>query len=495
MAIRTAEEYLESLRDGRTVYYNGERVEDVTEHPVLKVCAQACSMDYRMAADPRYHDLFVERTEEGEPVPFVYVAARSAEDLLRRRRIIQLLARACFGLPGGAKFTGVDGLNAVSVVCRRMDRALGTGYTERVEKYRRFLQQTDPAIALAMTDVKGDRSLRPARQQEHKEYYLRVVKQTEDGIVVRGAKTHISLSPCANEMVVLPCRNMREDEREYAVAFALPINTKGLILVSSGREPVEEGDLMEHPLNAALYTADATVIFDDVFVPWERVFMNGEWQFSGDMVYTFADFHRVSADAYKVAELEILVGAALLMAEYNGLERVPHIQDKLSWLIMYAEATEALGRAACEHCVTDPDSGLVYPNPLYSNISKFFYADNYHQAVKFLQDIAGGSVITLPQYKDFLHPEVGPLLHKYFGGKAGIPAEHRIRAFKLIRDISAATHAVTTIHAEGSLAAQRLSIYAVADLEKFKAAAKRVIGLEAEHPLFKGLPPFPPGRR
>jgi 4-hydroxybutyryl-CoA dehydratase/vinylacetyl-CoA-Delta-isomerase len=225
----------------------------------------------------------------------------------------------------------------------------------------------------------------------------------------------------------------------------------------------------------------------------ERVFMNGEWQFSGDMAYVFADFHRVSADAYKYAELEILAGAALLMAEYNGLEKAHHIREKLSWLIMYAEGTEALGRAACEYAVTEPDSELVYPNPLYSNIAKFFFADNYHTAIKYVQDITGGIAATIPSSKDFFNPETRPLLEKYFGGKAGVPAEHRMRAVKLVRDLSSAHHAVTSIHAEGSLAAQRLSIFTLADFERFKTAARRTARISdgSEHPVFAALPRFP----
>jgi 4-hydroxybutyryl-CoA dehydratase/vinylacetyl-CoA-Delta-isomerase len=493
MAVKTPEEYRESLKDGRVVYFGGERVGDVTTHPTIKVCVNLCSTDYVLAQDVRYQDLFAERDEEGELVPFVYVPARSSQDLHRRRQIIQTLARTCFGWPGGAKFTGIDGLNGAAVVCRRMDKKLGTDYTQRVENYRKFLQKTDPAIALCMTDVKGDRSLRPSKQQPHQDYYLRVVEQRGDGIVVRGCKTHISLSPCCNEMIVLPTRNMSESDKDYAVAFATPLNAKGITIVCSAREAIEEGNDFDYPLNSALYGADATIIFDDVFVPTERVFMNGEWEFSGDMAYVFADFHRVSADAYKYPELEILVGAALLMAEYNGLDRADHIREKLSWLVMYAEGTEALGRAACDYCVADADSDLVYPNPLYSNIAKFFFADNYHTAIKHVQDITGGITATIPSSKDFLSEEIRPLLQKYFGGKVGVPTEHRVRAVKLVKDLSAVLHAVTSIHAEGSLAAQRLSIFALADFERFKTAARRAARVSdgSEHPLFAALPSFP----
>lgn len=494
MALRTANEYKESLKDGRVVYFSGEKVRDVTRHPSLKVCVEQCTMDYILAQDPRYRDLFVEKTADGELVPFVYVAPKTSKDLLRRRNLIQVSARTCFGMPALAKFTGIDGLNAITVVCRRMDKALGAKYTERLENYRKFLQKTDPALALCMTDVKGDRSLRPSQQKPHQDYYLHVVERRTDGIVVRGAKTHISLSPCANEMIVLPTRRMTAADKDYAVAFATTLNAKGITMISTSRDGIEEGNYYDYPLNASTYLADATVIFDDVFVPMERVFMDGEIEFSGDMAYMFSNFHRVSADSYKYPELEILVGATKLMAEYNGLEKASHIQDKLAWLVMYAEGTEALGKAACEYCMTEPGTDLAYPNPLYSNVAKFFFADNYHQAIKHVQDIAGGSVATIPHSKDFLNPETRGILEKYFGGKIGVPTENRVRAFKLIKDLSASHHGVTTLHAEGSLAAQRSSILRLADFERFKTAARRVARISEgkEHPIFAALPKYPP---
>lgn len=492
MAVKSPEQYRASLRDGRVVYCLGEMVEDVNVHPVMRIAVDCCAMDYTLAQDPHYHDLFVTRNEEGEPVHFTFMAPRSAQDLLRRRQIIQAAARACFGMPAPAHFTGIDGLNALALVCRRVDRATKSSYTERLEAYRKHLQRTDAAVTLGMTDVKGDRSLRPSKQAD-RDLYLRVVDETRDGIIVRGAKMHISFSPCANEIIVVPCRAMREDEKEYSIAFGIQPNAKGLTFISGGRDLMEEGNYFENPLNSRLYGADALIVFDDVFVPWERVFLYKEWQFAGDLAYTFADFHRLSADAYKHAEMEILVGAAALMAEYNGLEKAAHIQDKLSWLVMYAEGTEALGRAASESCIQEPETGLVYPNPMYSNIAKFFFADNYHQAIKLVQDIAGGIVATVPSSRDFENPAIRGMIEKYLAGKAGIPTEHRLRAIKLVRDLSGAFHSATTIHAEGSLAAQRLSVFALADFKRYKAAAKRVAGIHdgTEHPLFSSLPPYP----
>ena len=423
---------------------------------------------------------------------FFYIPPRTSKDLLRRREIIQAITRACFGL-SLPQLGGTDGLNALAVVCRRMDNKLKTNYAERVEAYRKYLQKNHSVTALGMTDVKGDRSLRPSRQETHKDYYVRIVEERKDGIIVRGAKTHISASPCADEIIILPCRNMRQDDKEYAVSFSVPVNAKGIKYISCVRDPIEEGNYFDNPLIASGFLDDALVVFEDVFVPQERVFMKGEWQFSGDLAYMFANFHRVSGDAYKYAELEVLVGAAALMADYNGIDKAPHVQDKLSWLAMYAEGTEALGKMACQECVTESDSTLVYPNPMYSNIAKFFFADQYHQALKYLQDITGGIVATIPSSKDFFNPETRPLVEKYLGGKAGVPTEHRLKAINLIRDLSSVYFAGLTLHAEGSLAAQRLAINSLADFDKYKAAAKRAARIKdgKEHRVFSQLPKFP----
>jgi len=492
VAIRSVQEYVDSLKDDRVVYCKGERVNDVTQHPSLRVAVQLSAVDFMFTQHPNYRDLLVEKNEEGEPVSFVLIPPRSTSDLLRKRNILLTLGRICHGLSG--TITGVDGLNGLSVLCERMDKHLGTEYAERMRQYRRHLQKTQAAVALAMTDVKGDRSLRPSKQVQHRDYYLRIVDDTREGIVVRGAKAHISYAPVANELLVLPCRFMGEDDRDYAVACGVPANAKGVKIVASAREPIEEGNFFDYPLNAGAYAADALVFFEDVFVPTERVFLKREWQFSGQMAYMFANFHRLTGDTYKYLELEVMTGLAALLAEYNGIDKYSHVRDKLTWLVTYTETLEALGRAACEACVKEPGTGLVYPNPMYSNIAKLHFADNFHQAIKHIQDIGGSILATIPHSKDFLSPETGPLLEKYLGGKAGVPTEHRVRAINLAKEYSTNFHLVATLQGEGSLAAQRMSIHALADFERYKAAARRAAWISdgSEHPLFQGLPEWQP---
>lgn len=494
MAIKTPEQYIESLKDDRVVYCNGERVRDVTQHPTLKICRDWMAMDYVLNQDPRYQALLTEKDEGGELVSFALMPQRSREDLIRLREVVKLWARACFGKPSGAKFVAKDGLNALTVVTQRIDKKHGTNYSERLEMYRKFLQKNDMAFAMGMTDVKGDRSLRPSQQKAHQDYYVRIVEERKDGIVVRGAKTHISQAPLCNEILITPCRAMREDDKDYAVSFGIPVNAEGLMLISSQHEVSAPDNFFDHPISSSIYLNDATVIFEDVFVPNERIFLKGEWEFAGDIAHMFANFHRLSAETYKAAELEIVAGAAALMADYNGVAKAEHIRDKLTWLVMFAEAVEVMGRAACEYCVSEPDSDLVYPNPMYANICKFHFADNWHQATKYVQDIGGGIVATCPSSKDYFNPETHDLLDKYLGGRDGIPTEHRLRLVNLIKELTTSYEDVLTIHAEGSLAAQKLSIYVLADFERYKAAAKRAARIKdgTEHPIYSQLPEFPP---
>jgi len=471
MALKTVEEYLESIRDNREVYLDGKRVEDVTKHPILRKMASYAATDYAIAQDPRYQDLVTEMLSSGERTHFVFIPPKSAEDLIRRREIIKVVSRVCFGKPGGAKFTGIDGINGVALGCKHIDKKLGTEYSSRVDAFRRHCMEIDAAVALAMTDVKGNRTLHPHQQKGHQDYYLRIVSKSDDGIVIRGAKVHISNAAVAHEMVVLPCRAMRKEDKDYALACAVPAIAKGVKIIGNAGDGI-------HPM----------IVFDDVFVPIERIFLCGEWEYAAEMPYMFSTYHRLSADTYKYAELELMIGAAALIAEYNGLEKVSHIRDKLAWLVMYAEGTEALGKAAVQNCEIDEESGYAYPNTTYSNIAKFFFANHYHEAEKHLQDIAGGLVSTLPSMAELDSPDTSKYIWKYLGINDKITAEMRMRLFKYIQQLCNYYQGNLTVHAEGSLAAQRLTLYRMADWERYKAFAKRACGIHTDHPEVIQLP-------
>jgi 4-hydroxybutyryl-CoA dehydratase / vinylacetyl-CoA-Delta-isomerase len=493
MALKTPQQYLDTLNDGRVVYCDGKRVPDVTKHPLLKITNEWVAMDYVMSNDPKYQDLLTDIDADGDRVAFALQPQRTREDLLRLREVVKLWARATFGKPSGAKFVAKDGLNAVTVVSRRVDKKYGTTYAQNVEAYRKYLQKNDLAFAMGLTDVKGDRNLSPSQQVQHKDFYVRIVEERPDGIVVSGAKTHISQVAACNEVLVAPCHAMKQDDKDYAVAFAIPVNTKGITMISAEPEVSEDFDLFDHPITGSVYINDALIVFENVFVPKDRIFLKGEWEFAGEVAYMFANFHRLSAETYKAVELEIVVGAAALMAEYNGIEKKAHVRDKLTWLAMYGEMIETLGKAAVEHSIKEADSDLVYPNPMIANICKYQFADNWHTATKYLQDIAGGIVATAPSAKDFYNPETRGFIEKYLAGSARASTEERLRMIKLVKDLTSCYEDVLTIHAEGSLEAQKMSILQLADFDLYKAAAMRAAQIRNKkpHPIFADLPQFP----
>ena len=494
MAIKRPFQYYESLKDDRVIWYKGKRVTDVTNHPELRAAANVCAVDYILAEDSNYRSLAVIEEAGQAPYHFTLKPPTTGEDLKRRREYIQTGGRICLGGPTGAKFTGIDALHAITATTAIMDKELGTNYASRVEAFRESCKKNDLAISVCMTDVKGDRTLRPSQQKDHQDYYVHIVEERDDGIVVSGAKNCISMGPVSNEIVVMPCRAMKEEDKAYSVAFAVTPDTEGMTFFPARREGgINDNDTFDHARSARVYHAECLLVFENVFIPKERVFMQGEWQFSGPMTYMFANFHRISADSYKGALLEMMAGAATLMAEYNGLSKVSHIQDKIAWLVWYAETAEALGSAACANYQTEENSGMVYPNSMISNAAKFFFADNFHQAMKNLVDIGGGILVSCPSSMDFNNPETNTMIRKYLAGKDGIPTEHRLRMARLITELVSVWEQLATIHAEGSLASQKLSFLSLGDFNRYTASAKRAAGIDdgTSHPVFADLPSFP----
>ena len=454
MGLRTAGEFVNSLKDSRIVYYKGKRVEDVTIHPALRIGIQTASIDYQVTEDIECSEFAVCQKEDGQLYSRFFHSPQSLEDLLKRYQLVGTGSRLACGFPTFSKEGGTDGMLAMTVAAGQMDKAIGTGYGERIAKWRKHLEDNDLSVAIAMTDVKGSRSLRPS-QQDDLDLYVRVVEKRSDGLLIRGAKAHITTAPYTNEILVLPTRNMNAEEKDYAVAFAIPADHPGIKMIC--RPTIgEERDPFDYPISSKYDIIEAMVIFDDVLVPWERVFMFGEHQYTGLIGTIFANFHRVTAAVYKYSLAELLVGSAHLMAEYNGSSKIGHVRDKLASMVLYTETIDALIKSACFGFQTDQLTGIVYPNPMYSNAVKYFFANNFHSFIKDAQDIAGGILVTAPSFDDWNSPEISSMVHKYMAGEASVPAEHRFRIIRLLRDLTASDLSgfweVAAIHAEGSLA-------------------------------------------
>jgi 4-hydroxybutyryl-CoA dehydratase/vinylacetyl-CoA-Delta-isomerase len=456
MALKSVQEYKQSLKDGRVVFYKGERVEDVVAHPDLGVAVDTMALDYYLAELPEYHELAtVYDPELGERINRYYYLPRNGDDLLKQFELIVASTRMGDGFIPLAHDIGADALNAISITANVMGNA---DYIQRIENYRTYLKKTDLAVVTAMTDVKGDRMLRPSENgQNHPDYYVHVVDKNKDGIIVRGAKVHITGAPYSNESFVIPSRAMSEADADYAVAFATPVNAKGIKMI--GRPFHSHLTPLEFPNNRPVRVhTDALIIFDDVFVPWERVFLCGEWKHAATLVYNFALMHRRTGCAYRIPMSEQFLGAAKAIAEYNGIANAPHVREKLTDLVIYLETLRSMSRAACLDFVTV--GGIAVPNPISTNIAKYYFADEYHKVVKIVEDLSGGLLVTAPTYKDYQHPQLQAELQKYLSAKAGYPAETRLRMLDLIRRISGADRETIAIHGEGSLQAQRMTILA-----------------------------------
>ena len=332
MGLRTADEYKASLRDGRAVFFRGEKVADVTTHPVIGIAVEHAALDYRMAEDVKYRELAVIK-EGGDQYSRYFHVPKNGDDLLKRSNLIAAATREGATLVVLIKEIGSDALLALNIVGAKLAAGGHPEYAGRIQKFHRHCRDNDLAVAVAQTDTKGDRSLGPT-QQEHPDYYLRVVEQRADGIVVRGAKVHTSVSTNSNEMIVLPTRAMRAEDKAYAVAFAIPMNTPGLKMIASPHGSSHK-NAFEHPISARHKMMETLTVFDDVFVPNERVFLNGEIDFAGLLALTFVRFHRFTAVSYKLPLLELMAGAGFAIAEANGISRAGHGRDKLTHLAAY----------------------------------------------------------------------------------------------------------------------------------------------------------------
>lgn len=452
MPLRTVEQYIDSLRDGRRVFYRGERIEDVTTHPVFRTAIDHAAIDFRMAEDPAWRDLAV---VDGHSRYFHI--PRNSEDLLRRSALIEGATREGRTLVLLIKEIGSDALFALTVLAHQ----LGGEYPGRISRFLASCREQDLALAVAQTDVKGDRALGPA-DQPNRDAYVRVVAKDTKGITVRGVKCHTSVSVNANELIVLPTRQMAPNDVDYAVAFAIPVDTPGLTLVASPYLDTTGRDQFLHPISSRHKMVETTTIFDDVFVPWERVFLCGETQQAGQLARGFVEFHRYTAISYKLPLVDALLSSAVVISEMNGISKAGHVRDKLAWLVSYAETLRALTHHAGERCRIDEGVGVAIPDPMLVNIAKLHFAQNFHTALMHVQDVAGGLIVTGPSLEDLECDEHGPTLREAYGGTQSASGEARLRVANLIGELTTndfgGYQAALAIHAEGSIEAEKLTI-------------------------------------
>jgi 4-hydroxybutyryl-CoA dehydratase / vinylacetyl-CoA-Delta-isomerase len=482
MALRTADQFLAGLRDGRRVYVAGEPVADVTEHPGLRIAAEHGANVYEFAAAPETRELFTcER--DGELASRYFEPLRSADALLARGRLIEEHTRRGRSTLNLTKAVGSDALNALTAVSVGVDRAQGTDYAERIRAYFDRCAREDRSVVLAQTDAKGDRSRRP-HEQPDPDAYVRIVERGADGIFVQGAKAHTTMAPVADEIIALPTRAMNAADADYAVAFAIPVDTEGLSLIC-GPLPDPEVSPWEAPVSRRNVEIESLTVFERVLVPWERVFLAGEHEFAGALATTFATYHRFTAIAYKLPFAELLLGCAVIAAHANGTLAASHVREKIASLVHYRQLLRACVECAARDAIP-AEGGLVLPSPVYTNVGKHHFASGFHDMVRAVQDVAGGFTITAPGRADLESETTGHMVRKYLTGVAGVDPELRLRLFHLIRDLTASDfggyNQIVTLHGEGSLQAQVMQMLRDADLTSAVAAVADVLDEDVPTP-------------
>jgi aromatic ring hydroxylase len=464
VAIRTKDEYIAGLKGERRVFYRGRLVADVVDDPELRLAVDHSGLAYDIATtDP---DIAVDRDDAGEYSSF-YRIPRTKEDLRDRGRLIERLATMGAGTIV-LKEVGSDALFALL-------RATEGEEHEKAAAFHARVRRDDVALAVAQTDVKGDRSKLP-HQQSDPDLYLRIVDEDADTITVRGAKCHTSFSANADELLVLPTRALGADDRDYAVSFSIPIGHPGLeIFVSPYSAGDDHRNAFEHPVSSRHKLLESLTVFNDVRVPKERVYLNRQHCKAGPLAIAFVDYHRYTAINYKLPLLDCFVGLGHLIAQYNGIDRAGHVKDKLTQLIAYAETVRGLGDLAWMRSTLD-QSGMQLPDPLAVNMAKYTFAHGYHQAVATLMDLSGGLLVTGPGGEDWESPHIRGVLNKYYAAAA--PAEERLRILHLIADLTARDfggyQAVLATHAEGSLEAEKMQIARSYDPARAIALASRL---------------------
>ena len=478
MPLMTGEQYIESIRKlNMQVYMFGKKIDNPVDDPILRPALNSVRMTYDLAQKPEYQDLMTAVSPlTGKRVNRFTHIHQSTEDLVKKVKMQRLLGQktaACF-----QRCVGMDAFNAVFSTTYEVDQKYGTGYHENFRKFAAYVQENDLTVDGAMTDPKGDRSKAP-HAQDDPDLFLRVVERRPDGVVVCGAKAHQTGIINSHEVIVMPTQSMGPDDRDYAVSFAVPADTPGIYMIV-GRQSCDTRKLEGSELdvgNSEFGGVEALVVFNDVFVPNERIFLCGETEFAGMLVERFAGYHRQSYGGCKVGVGDVLIGAAALAADYNGAAKASHIKDKLIEMTHLNETLYCCG-IACSAEGHPTESGNYIIDLLLANVCKQNVTRFPYEIVRLAEDIAGGLVVTAPSEADFRDPKLGPVIDKYLRGVASVSTENRLRVLRLIENLALGTAAVgyrtESMHGAGSPQAQRIMIARQGNLEHKKELAKAI---------------------
>ncbi|MHA1283217.1 MAG: 4-hydroxyphenylacetate 3-hydroxylase family protein [Promethearchaeota archaeon] len=481
MTLMTPEQYLESIKKDIKLYFFGERVKEFWKHPIIIPTINSTKKTYELAQIPEYKDLMLTKSHmTGEIINRFCHIHQTTEDLIKKVQMQRLVGQhtgCCF-----ARCPGMDASNALYSVTYDIDKKYGTNYHERFKKYWIEVQNQDLTVDGAMTDPKGDRSKRP-NQQADEDLYLHIVEESDDGVVVRGAKIHQTGFLNSHRALVMPTLSMRPGEEKYAISFGINTDHKDLILIY-GRQSCDTRKLEEIKTdvgNPKYGMHEIFVIFDDVFIPNEHIFMKGEIDFCGELVNRFAGFHRQSYGGCKSGVGDTLIGATALIADYNGVSNASHIRDKLVEMVHLNETLYCCG-IACSALGFQREAGNCEIDMLLANVCKQNVTRFPYEIARLAEDIAGGIICTLPSAKDFESEEIGPLLKKYLSTCEGMSVENRFKILRFIENLTMGLAGVSykgeSLHGAGSPQAQRIMITRQANLEEKKNYVKKILDIE-----------------
>jgi len=479
MKIKNGAEYIESLRKIKPViYYKGERIEDVTRHPATAPHVRAAAMTYALASDDAYRDVATATSHlTGRTISRFTHVHQNVEDLIKKVKLLRILGQktgTCF-----QRCVGFDGINAVYSVVYEIDQKCGTDYFERFKKWLITIQDENLMVVGAMTDPKGDRSKGPADQPDP-DQYVHIVERRPDGVVIRGAKLHMTGAVNSHEILVMPTTAMDERSKDYAVVCAIPVDAPGITMIFGRQASDDRRDKLERidvgkPSFGAV-GGEALIAFEDVFIPNERVFMDGETEFTGSLVYRFASHHRANYGACKTGLMDVLTGAVSYLAQIQGTAKASHVRDKVTEMIHLCE-TLYCSSIACSAEGWPTPSGAYMVDTMLANVCKQNVTRFHFEVARLALDLAGGFIATLPSQYDLESEDVGHLVKKYFSGVKDIPTEERIKIARLIEAMTGGTALVESMHGAGSPQAQRVMIFREGNLGKKIKLAKALLGI------------------
>ncbi len=479
MKLKNGAEYMESLRKIKpVVYFKGKRIEDVTRHPATAPHVRAAAMTYALASDHEHRELATATSHlTGRTISRFTHVHQGVDDLIKKIKLLRVLGQktgTCF-----QRCVGCDGINAVYSVAYEIDEKHGTSYLDRFKDWLMHIQDENLMVVGAMTDPKGDRSKGPADQPDP-DQYVHVAERRDDGIVIRGAKLHMTGGVNSHEILIMPTSAMREDARDYALVCAVPVDAPGVTMIFGRQASDDRRDKKERidsgtPSFGAV-GGEAVIAFEDVFVPKERVFMDGETEFTGTLVYRFAAHHRANYGACKTGLMDVLTGAVSYLTQIQGTSKASHVKDKITEMIHLNETLYS-SSIACSAEGWPTPSGAYMVDTMLANVCKQNVTRFHFEVARLAVDLAGGLLATLPSQYDLESEEVGHLVRKYFSGVAGIPTEHRMKISRLIEAMTGSTALVESMHGAGSPQAQRIMILREGELEKKIKLAKALMGI------------------